>query len=122
MEDVDWEICNLWHDVKNGIGKHKIRLAINKDSKYRNTFCVNCHKSVMFERVNDSNDLQRHEILGKKFTLIDLPQLNNSSLTIGNKYLIKDSCGSCFIINDDKGNETILGRYRFDLTSITKIT
>lgn len=62
VEDDGWEICDIWHDVKNGIGKHKIRLSIHKDSKYRNTFCISCNEPVLFERVSDSNGVANNVI------------------------------------------------------------
>jgi hypothetical protein len=55
VKDDEWEICDIWHDVKKGVGKHKIRLSIPKESKYRNTYCITCGKPVLFERVSDSN-------------------------------------------------------------------
>lgn len=45
MLDYDWEVCLLWHD-----NKHERKLSIHRDSKYRNTFCIECGKAVLFER------------------------------------------------------------------------
>ncbi len=45
--DDGWEVCELWHD-----GKHKIKLSIHTKEKYRNTYCISCGHSVLFERVN----------------------------------------------------------------------
>ena len=50
MEDDEWEVCNLWHDVKHGKGKHEIRLSIHKECDYRLTFCRVCGHSVKFYR------------------------------------------------------------------------
>ena len=62
MEDNGCEICDVWHDVKNGIGKHQIRLSIHKESKYCNTYCMTCGKPVLFERVSDSNGVANNVI------------------------------------------------------------
>ena len=48
--DPDWEICDLWHHVSRGIGKHEIKLSIHKKCTYRLTFCRVCGVSVKFFR------------------------------------------------------------------------
>jgi hypothetical protein len=56
-EDDEWEICDLWHDVTNGVGKHKNRLVIHKEMKHRSAFCRTCGKTVDFERVININPI-----------------------------------------------------------------
>ena len=59
---------------------------------------------------------------GKYFVLIEEPQfyMGNPPLTIGKKYLVKDIDGSCFVIDDDEGNECRIGSCRFARLDLTK--
>ncbi len=56
---------------------------------------------------------------GNTYVLIEQPNLymGNPPLTIGKSYLVKDCNGSCFVIDDDEGNECFIGSCRFSLTT-----
>ncbi len=51
-------------------------------------------------------------------TLIEHPQLymGNPPLTLGKSYVVKHKDGSCFVIDDDDGNECTIGSCRFSIS------
>jgi hypothetical protein len=59
-EKDQWEVCDL------KFNKCRTKLSIRKDSKYRNTYCIQCGVAHLWVRVDDSEYKRRQKEKSKQ--------------------------------------------------------